>query len=240
MEYSQAAVIQVAVCDDEEIFRAYIRKLLAEDGIRRGYDLQVSEYGDGRELLEAHEAGRRMDILFLDIRMREQDGLETARLLRERGCGCLLIFLTSMSEYMQKGYEVRAFRFLLKEQAAEELPRVMQDCRRELSAEGYFSFTSEHRSYLLPKTDILYFESCKRLILLHTAREVFRFYGKLDDLEAELSAEGFLRCHRSFLVREDRVRRWQDRELTLTNDERLPVSRSYEREVNRRLMLRMG
>lgn len=232
--------IQAAVCDDEPIFRAHIRELLVQDSVKQGYDLYVREYADGGELLSSFEQGQAMDVLFLDIRMKERDGMETARILREKGCSCLIIFLTSASEYMQKGYEVRAFRYLLKEQADSELGGVMRECRRELAADSFFVFSCEHRNYSVRKTEILYLESSKRLILLHTAGEVFRFYQKLDNLEEQLAQDGFLRCHRSFLVREDRVKGWKENELWLENGERIPVSRSYEKEVNRRLMLRMG
>lgn len=232
--------IQAAVCDDEPIFRSHIRELLVQDSIRHGYDLYVKEYADGSELLSSFEKGQAMDVLFLDIRMKEKDGMETARILREKGCSCLIVFLTSMSEYMQKGYEVRAFRYLLKEQADSELESVMRECRRELATDSFFGFSCEHKNYSVRKSDILYLESSKRLILLHTAGEVFRFYQKLDHLEEQLARDGFLRCHRSFLVREDCVKGWKEDELWLENGERIPISRSYEKEVNRRLMLRIG
>lgn len=232
--------IQAAVCDDEPVFRSHIRELLVQDSIKNGYDLYVREYADGSELLSSFEEGQNMDVLFLDIRMKKKDGMETARILRERGCGCLIIFLTSLSEYMQKGYEVKAFRYLLKEQADSELEGVMRECRRELATDSFFVFSFEHKNYSVRKTDILYLESSKRLILLHTAREVFRFYQRLDNLEEQLAQDGFLRCHRSFLVQEGCVKGWKEDELWLENGERIPVSRSYEKEVNRRLMLRMG
>ncbi|MCM1044326.1 MAG: LytTR family DNA-binding domain-containing protein [Candidatus Gastranaerophilales bacterium] len=232
--------IQAAVCDDEPVFRSHIRELLAADSIKNGYDLCVKEYADGSELLSSFEKGQTMDILFLDIRMKQKDGMETARILREKGCNCLIIFLTSLSEYMQKGYEVKAFRYLLKEQADSELEGVMRECRRELASDGFFVFSCEHKNYSVRKTDILYLESSKRLILLHTMGEVFRFYQKLDNLEKELAQDGFLRCHRSFLVRESCVKGWKEDELWLENGERIPISRSYEKEVNRRLMLRIG
>lgn len=232
--------MQVAVCDDEKIFREYFRKLLLEYSFARDVDIDVTEYADGEALLSAYSGGTAagMDILFLDIRMAGMDGMEAARQLRTQGCGCLIVFLTSLTEYLQKGYEVRAFRYLLKEQTRKELAAIMDACRLELGSEEYFAFASERCSHRVRKRDILYFESRKRLIILHTAGESVQFYQKLDELERQLAGEGFFRCHRSFLVQERYVRSWKENALWLEDGTELPVSRTYEKAVNQKLLLR--
>ena len=232
--------MRIAICDDEAIFRTYLRGLLVKDSFARGTDIQVAEYADGEALLEAAAAEGPPDVVFLDIRMPGMDGLETAGRLRQRGDRCLIVFLTSLSEYARKGYEVRAFRYLLKEEAERELSRVMEDCRRELGEGAWFSFAQGRQTFRVPTEDILYFESRKRVVLLHTAGESYSFYQKLDALERELEGSGFLRCHRSFLVQERYVRSWMGRSLWLEDGTEVPISRGCEKEVNRRLMLRKG
>ena len=233
--------MHIGICDDEDIFRTHLRKLLMRDSFAAESDIRVTEYASGEELLDAFGGENfRMDVLFLDIRMPGMDGLETARLLREKGAGCLIIFLTSLSEYARKGYEFRAFRYLLKEEAKRELGQVMADCRRELSGAEYFTFSQGHRNFSIRKGEILYFESQKRLVILHTARESHSFYQKLDALEELLAGDAFLRCHRSFLVQERYVKSWSENALWLEDGTQLPISRTYEREVSHRLMLRKG
>jgi len=231
----------VVICDDESIFRAYLRDLLVKDCFAKNVDIHVCEYAEGGSLLDDYRAGLvQADVLFLDIRMQNMDGLKTARLLREEGMEGLIVFLTNLPEYARTGYEVRAFRYLLKEEADEKLGQVMDACRRELGAESYFTFSREHRILRVPKAEIQYFESRKRVVLLHTAAKEYQFYQKLDELENQLAGEGFLRCHRSFLVQERYVRSWQERALWLEDGTMLPVSRNREKEVNRRLMLNRG
>lgn len=233
-------MMQVTVCDDEKVFREYLKKLLLEYSFSRDLDIDVTEYSDGEALLSAYSGGAApgMDILFLDIRMAGMDGMEAARQLRKQGCGCLIVFLTSLTEYLQKGYEVRAFRYLLKEQAQNELKNVMDACRLELGSEEYFIFASERCNHSVRKKDILYFESKKRIIILHTADGSCQFYQKLDELERQLTGGGFFRCHRSFLVQERYVRKWKENALWLEDGTELPVSRTYEKAVNQRLLLR--
>ncbi len=230
--------MHVIICDDESIFRARLRELLVKESFAKNMDVEVSEYEDGGRLLQDYKDGcAQCDILFLDVRMKDMDGLKTARLLRSEGMEGLIVFLTNLPEYARMGYEVRAFRYLLKDEAEEGLSQVLDACRSELEAERFFNFSWEHRFFSVPKAEILYFESRKRLMLLHTARKNYQFYQKMDVLEKQLSGEGFFRCHRSFLVQERYVRGWQERALWLEDGTVLSVSRSYEKEVNRRLML---
>lgn len=234
--------MHIVICDDESIFLAHFKELLIRYSIEKNLEITVTEYTGGEELTTAYSEGEisDMDILFLDIKMEGMDGLEAARILREKGCECLIVFLTSMEEYARAGYEVRAFRYLLKAQVEQELGRVMDACRRELGTEEYFIFAYERRSYSIRKKDILYFESRKRLVFLITAKGEYQFYQKLDILEKQLSEDGFLRCHRSFLVQERYVKSWKENALWLEDGREIPVSRTYEKEVNRRLMLRVG
>ena len=92
----------------------------------------------------------------------------------------------------------------------------------------------------MPKGDILFFESEKSLLYLNTKKAVYCFQGKLDDLERELRESGFLRCHKNFLVQECYVRGWKDQLLRMENGAKIPIGRSFEKEVNRRLAMRQG
>lgn len=230
--------MHVAVCDDEKVFREHLKQHLTEYSFQTNRDIKISEYDDGETLLEAYSGGALwdMDILFLDIRMGEMDGMEAARRLRNGGCQSLIVFLTSLPEYLQKGYEVKAFRYLLKEQGFQELKRIMDACVGELETDSYFLFSWERCRYSIPKKEILYFESRKRLVFLYTAAGSWQFYQKLDELEKQLEGEGFLRCHRSFLVQERYVKGWRDDALWLEDGRELPVSRTYRKRVNQRLM----
>lgn len=240
--FSKEASMRVMLCDDEKIFLTYMKEQLTKDSFDKNEDILITEFTCGEDLLKAWQEGAAADILFLDIQMQGIDGMETARKLRQMGCDSLIVFLTGLDDYMQEGYEVRAFRYLIKNQIETTLGHVMEACRQELLTGRYFSFVCGHENFRIPISDILYFESDRRRILLHTRLDVYQFYGKMDDLEEQIGNCGFLRCHRSYLVQERYVLGWKGRELWLRNQTqtRIPISRSCEKEVNRRLLLRIG
>ena len=230
--------MRIAICDDELRYRRMIHEKLLQDSICHDYEAEISEYASGAELLAAMERGYSADVFFLDIQMEGGDeGIRLGRALRRRGVDGLIVYITGFIDYVQIGYEVKAFRYLLKSQIAEGLPKVLGDIRQELSGSSYL-FQAGGESLRVDKRDILYLESRIRILRLVTAEREYSFYDSLDHAQQELG-ESFLRCHRSFLVNIDRIRRYSSSEIVLEGDVPIPVSRSYGKAVRQRLILEM-
>lgn len=217
---------KIAICDDERIHIEKIRNTLLD---------QESEiYTDPRALLNAVAGGERYDVLFLDILMPGLDGISLARELREWDEEMLIVFITSQVEYMQTGYEVRAFRYLLKDQIETGLPKIWKDIEKELleRQDAYFTYEFERKTYRIPLRDILYLESDLRRIVVHTtASDTASLYGKLDDLAAIYPS--FVRVHKSYLVNRRHIRAISVGTVALSNGDLLPVSRKYASELEK-------
>ncbi|MBD5460582.1 MAG: response regulator transcription factor [Lachnospiraceae bacterium] len=231
--------MRIAICDDEPLYRQILREKIAEDSFVHNYDADISEYSDGRQLIEAVENGAAADVFFLDIQTRQgtDDGIRTGRKLRERGENGLIVYVTGFIDYVQTGYEVRAFRYLLKNQIPEKLPGVLADIRRELSDTEY-TFQAGGETLRVDRRRILYLESNIRTLRLVTLENEYRFYDTLDHAEVQLG-EPFLRCHRSFLVNKRMIRKYSGSQIILPGEIAIPISRSYARQVKQRLMLEM-
>ena len=211
---------KIAICDDESVHIEKIRTILS--------DYETDNYLSPAALLDAVSSGVRYDVLFLDIVMPQIDGISLARELRDLDEDMLIVFITSKIEYMQTGYEVRAFRYLLKDQIDEGLSKIWNDIIKELldRQDAYFSYEFERKTYRLPIRDILYFESNLRRIVVHTkASENAALYGKLDDLSVKYSS--FIRVHKSYLINRRYIRMISAGTVILSNGEVLPVSRKY-------------
>lgn len=184
-------------------------------------------YTNPKNLLDVISSGKRYDVLFLDILMPELDGLSLARELREFDKDMLIIFITGKIEFMQTGYEVRAFRYLLKEQIETGLPKIWQDIRKELldRADAYLTYEFDRKIYRCSCRDVLYLESNLRRVILHTINETAAWYGKLDDLAAKYPM--FVRIHKSYLVNRRHIRSISAGTVVLSNGDILPISRKY-------------
>lgn len=235
--------MNVAVCDDQKEYRELLHQKILKHSFEHDYEVNVREFESGNKLLEAVGQGKRFDVYFLDIQMGREsgEGIFAARELRQMGETGLIVYVTAFAGYMQVGYEVRAFRYLLKSQLDEMLPSVLRDIREELCAGQYFVFRYDRESFRVPEKDIIYLESSRRVILLHTLQAEYRFYGNLNQLEQELGGGShclFLRCHKSFLVNVRHLRRLAGTELELMNGSRIPVSRACMERVKEAMLLK--
>lgn len=210
---------RIAICDDELTHIEIIRSSLP--------DLETDVYTNPVMLLEAVRNFKEYDVLFLDIMMPDMDGISLAREIREINEDVIIVFITSKIEFMQTGYEVKAFRYLLKEQLPKGIKSVWNDIEIELAAkkDDFFTYEFERRTFRYSCREILYFESGLRRVTLHTKNEAKIFYGKLDDIESNFSS--FVRIHKSFLVNRRHIRSISAGTVILSNGEVLPVSRKH-------------
>jgi len=211
--------IKIAVCDDESVHIENIRNTLP--------DLEMDIYTEPNLLFETVRGGKEYDVIFLDIMMPGLDGISLARELREINDDAIIVFITSKIEFMQTGYEVKAFRYLLKNQISDGLKRVWADIENELAAkkDEYFIYEFERQMFRRSYREIIYFESSLRRVTIHTKNNADIFYGKLDDIEK--ISPLFVRIHKSFLVNKKHIRSISADTVILSNGEVLPVSRRY-------------
>lgn len=216
---------RIAVCDDEPIFIERIKHILL--------DCEIDGFTDSGRLLQALEGGEGYDVIFLDIAMPGLDGIGLAREIRETDEDVILVFVTSRVEFMQTGYEVRAFRYLLKEQLETGLPVIWTDIEKELTGrkDQYFVFEFNRQSYRYSCREIVYFESSLRRIILHAKSGTAVLYGNLDEIEAEHPS--FVRIHKSFLVNPRYIRALSAGNVVTADGTALPVSRRYRQKAER-------
>lgn len=209
-------MLSVAICDDEPAVCREIEELLAG------------------QLVRAYERGEAdFQIVFLDIKMQAMNGISAAREIRNCDEKVLIVFITSSAEYVFRGYEVKAFRYILKTELHQAFRKIFEECMEELRADSLrrFSFRLGADTVTLDLRDILYFESNRRQITVHVKTEQYTFYGKLDDIEQELKGQDFVRCHQSFLVNAKQIKIVGGNALTLLSGETLPVSKSRREAV---------
>lgn len=232
-------MLHFAVCDDEPYMlgrlSTQISEGLAELGCR---EFRLARFSGGQALLEA---GERFDLVFLDVQMDPPDGLETARALRRRGDGCLVVFLTVLRERVFDAFEVRAFDYLVKPASLDRLRRTLERALEDLDRRRARTLLVQRGTAreVVPLDEIVYCEVMGRKIYLH--REdggVLDYYDKLADLERRLGG-GFFRCHRSYLVNLDHVRGCGGGQVRLSGGEAVPVSRLREGELTQALLRRM-
>jgi DNA-binding LytR/AlgR family response regulator len=226
-------MLRIGICDDNIAARLQLRSLLEQTFYAQQTEYQIYEFSSGEGVLhwfEKHEA--ELDLLFLDIEMNGLDGMETARQIRRHSAEILLVFVTGYSDYVFEGYEVGALDYLMKPVQPDKLGKVLTRVFSHLytSANQFYLCRNQDGVYRIPRRDILYFASNRRLVLCVTATREYQFYSKLDAVQVELDDPSFVRIHQRYLVRAGAVSFIGENEVSI-EDIRLPVSRSYKKDA---------
>lgn len=214
--------MRVAICDDDRESRARLRSLIKQ----QEPDCEVACFDTGKRLLEARQ---HFDILLLDIQMEDMSGIEVARVLRINRERTIVIFVTALKEYAAEAFEVEAFNYLLKPLEPERFCRVFEDACREVkrlesAGGGQLFFQTKTRSFVVQKDEILYVESLRRKVEIHTQRENIIVYATMKGL-AERLGEEFFRCHRGYLVNLAYVAEYGTGTIQLQNGETVYLAR---------------
>ena len=208
-------MLSIAICDDSALERELLESLLGHYCAVRSLAWQCTQYEDGDKLCYELGDGGWYDIIFLDIYMPHSLGMDVAYRLRENGYSGAIIFCTATSEFAPEGFEVEAAGYLLKPIGLESLSRTMDRVLRAVRSSTY-PVKIRSKILLVPYDEILYIESRNSRCVLHrTGGRSHTIYKKLTEVERELSAPFFLRCHQSYIVNMNYITS-VDRKFTLT------------------------
>lgn len=224
-----------AICDDNPADIAYVTELIEKWNQRAGFVLEIKSYLSAEAFLFAYEEDASVDVLFLDIEMKEMSGVELARLLRQKGARLQIVFITGYMDYIAEGYDVEALHYLIKPVTGEKLEAVLDRAAERLK-------TREHLLILplpdgivrLPLYEIRYLDVWKNYVTIHAGEE-YSVKRTLNELEGELD-DGFYRIHRSYIVGLKFIKKISRTEVTLKDGTALPLSRKMYEGLNQALI----
>jgi two-component system response regulator AlgR len=241
--------LRVFIVDDEPPARNRLRELLNDCNAQIALDI-VGEAGNGQEALD-RLTETAADVVLLDIRMPQMDGIEVAQHLNKLPKPPVIIFTTAYDVYAIKAFELHAIDYLLKpirlKRLFEALTRardavpVQTEVLRELLPEPRKNLSIHERGkiHLIPVDQVLYLRAELKYVTVRTATHEHLIEESLTAMEKEFAAR-FVRIHRNCLVAKDAIEGferggeeggsgWQVKLKGL--EERLPISRRQQHIV---------
>ena len=240
-------MINVMVVEDEEQIRHILKKMIEKNegcSVVSACENFASAISDFIRL--------RPDAVFMDIDLKGESGLECAKAMTEVDPKVKIVFATAHSEYMANAFEIYAFDYLVKPfdmarihktlnrikemTAAKETPEKGESSLEKIIIKG------KEEINIIDVKDIIMIERTDGMSRIVTKEDVFLTSQALGALEEKLDPERFMRCHKSYIIRVDAIRklevygRWTYTVyLKDTEETALMTSEKYE-EIKKRLL----
>ena len=200
-------MIKIAFCDDDMEVLHQMNELLDRYRVERNEDITYAAFQSPFELLTEIEKGIRPDILFLDVVMPGQNGMDVAKEIRQYDTNMKIIFLTSSPEFAVESYSVGAYFYQLKPIWEGSFFRLMDA--------------------VLGRKLLIHLEN----------GAVLESAGSLDDLAGQLMQySNFFRPHRSFLVNMEYIQNISSRSIKMVNDAEIPIPHGKCSEIKNTYM----
>lgn len=236
---------RILIADDEQGARELIIHYLEQSPIE--YEVfQAADGGSAFELLREQET----DILFLDIKMPEMDGIE---ILQRRDSSPLpaIIFTTAFDEYAIPAFDYEATDYLLKPfektrfakalEKATKYVRVVRGTDKK-SWLTQLSVKTGSKMIILPVNEIDYFQSDGAYVQVNSNGKTWLLSSPLYEVEAKLNPEQFIRVHKSVIINIESVKEINsllngDCIIKMKNGKQLRGSRTYKNRMKERLKM---
>lgn len=216
--------MRIAICDDDKNLCSQIHQFISET--YKELDWLIDIYHSGEEFLEhAVAAKRRYDILFLDIEMHRISGMKVANVIKQQNLHTYVIFITSHDEFAPMGYEVAAFRFIVKPLSKAKLTEAIEAVRLAGLQDKTICVQNGSGVSRLYLNDILYFEAQNQEVVIYTVDQTLTHRENISHYTEQLKKDDFYRIHRSYLINLRYVRSFGNTEVVLNNGVTLPLSR---------------
>jgi DNA-binding LytR/AlgR family response regulator len=226
-------VMRCLIVDDDELSRNIMEDLVKEDE-------QLELVKTCASAIEAFNVlkSEEIDLIFLDVDMPKMTGID---LIKSLDVVPQVILITSHSEFAVESYELNVTDFIVKPISHARFIKAVEKARKNLSRPA---FSQETTKSIFIKTDsrlvqvhtknLLYIEALGNYVNVYTTSGKFIVLSTMKDIESRLTAPEFMRVHRSFIVRLDKIESIEDNFIHI-NQKSIPIGKNYKDDLMKSL-----
>lgn len=225
--------MKFVICEDERDFSDWMRQAVCRWGEQQGETVQIVSCASAEELLFKEEEWLEADGLLLDIELKQMNGMDLAKRIRQRDAHIPILFATGYEQFVFEGYEVGAVSYLMKPVKEEKLFAALDRMREQSAKKREVLLTNAgDENTKLYLADILAVESSGHYTILHTTAGQTETKRSIGSFAEELSGKTFCAPHRSFLVNIGHISKITKKSVFLDNGLEIPLARGKWEEIN--------
>lgn len=180
------------------------------------------------------------DIVFMDIYMKDMNGIETALNMRKYYIDTLLIFLTTSTDHMAEAFPCHAFDYIMKPINIERLYKTLDEALKVLPQnQPYINIVFEKQKISILHSDILYILSDLNYCIISVKDNEYRIRISFNEFTSQLKTfSEFFIINRGIMVNLDNVVDFKSLDCIMVNQKSIPVSRRKKDEVEQAIINR--
>lgn len=236
-------MFNIIICDDEEFTCTAVENVVLEYARIHSIKVETDIFYSGEALCKYMERNNTIDVLFLDIELGQLGGVDVGKIIRDqlKNDVTQIVYISSKENYAMKLFKIRPLDFLIKPLQKKEIDGVLDKAISLIQMKNHFfeySFQKTYNKILIQ--DIYYFKSEGKKIQIITKdpNKVKEFYGKINQLQEQLSEKQFLLIHKSFFVQYDYISEYKYDSVKMINGDVLSISQANRSDVRMKLMER--
>lgn len=193
-------IVRVAVVEDDDNDKTTLIDSLKKYGEEANYTFNIERFCNTCDFLDKFK--NNFDMIFMDICLPDGDGMSAVKKIREQDKDVIVIFVTNMIKYAVKGYEVRAFDYILKPINYYNFKFKLKSALECLSQKKDIELwiTNKDGKWLLKANRILYIETVGHMLTYHTLDGEFTVSGSLTGALKNMQGLPFALCNRCYLI----------------------------------------
>lgn len=217
--------MNIALIDDDSAQLNRIHEICRQFAEKTQLLLDCDCFDSGEAFIKALKT-KQYGIALMDIFINGKNGVETSKVLRTIDRSCILIFVTSSTDFMPDAFNCHAYEYIIKPYTAERVLEVLSEAVKSLPVQDkYIELVSERRTVRLPLGDIVSAVTDAHYINVWLADDrcikcrltAARF------LELSGNDERFIPINKGIIVNADYIENVEDNCCVLTNDFRYPI-----------------
>lgn len=226
---------QIGLCDDE-VYQIKVNSLfLREIAEKNNMDLECHGFSSGKQL-KKYLSCKQLDILFMDIDLGKESGIDLATQLSHQYPEMIIVFVTGHKEFMEEAFEIDAMGYLVKPFEIKRMESALRksilqaSAMRENHNEREIIVTDENLKKKIQCRDIIYIQKQQYKSIIVTREKEYHVYESITSLYERIG-EGFLRVNQSEVVNRDYIKGISGNIVQLKNKIEMSIGRTYRKEL---------
>ncbi|SDA53898.1 two component transcriptional regulator, LytTR family [Butyrivibrio sp. INlla18] len=193
-------MIQLAIVEDENSYADQLIEFVNRYQSESGKTFKITRFKDGDEITNGYRG--QFDIILMDIEMKLMDGMTAAEEIRKLDQDVIIMFITNMTNYAIRGYQVDALDYVLKPVSYFAFSQKLGRAISKMKSKSSKTISIEMQSGVkkLDIDNVFYIESEGHNLNFYTSGGEFTIRAKLKDFEEQLVPYNFFRSNKGYLV----------------------------------------